>query len=205
MEVILLERVAKLGQMGEVVKVRDGYARNFLLKRKKALRATAENRAKYDGMKAELEANNIQAKGEAAKVAEKIEGRDIVVIRQASEAGQLFGSVSVRDIVVALAAQNVTVGRPQVWLDAPIKAIGRQKVTIAVHPEVEASISVTVARSADEAERIKRGEDISTRQEDQDAAAEAIAAAGEFFDPEAQHDDLAQPQPAAAPEATEKT
>jgi large subunit ribosomal protein L9 len=200
MEVILLERVAKLGQMGEVVKVRDGYARNFLLKRKKALRATAENRAKYDGMKAELEANNIQAKGEAAKVAEKIEGRDIVIIRQASESGQLFGSVSVRDIVVALAADGITISRPQVWLDAPIKTIGKQKVAIAVHPEVEATITVTVARSADEAERIKRGEDISTRQEDQDAAAEALAAAGEFFDPEAQHGD----EPAAQPEATEQ-
>jgi large subunit ribosomal protein L9 len=201
MEVILLERVAKLGQMGEVVKVRDGYARNFLLKRKKALRATAENRAKYDGMKAELEANNIQAKGEAAKVAEKIEGRDVIIIRQASESGQLFGSVSVRDIVVALAADGITISRPQVWLDAPIKAIGQQKVAIAVHPEVEATITVTVARSADEAARIKRGEDISTRQEDQDAAAEALAAAGEFFDPEAQHDDDA---PAAQPEATEQ-
>ena len=183
MEVILLERVAKLGQMGEVVRVKDGYARNFLLKRGKALRATADNRAKYDGMKAELEANNIQAKGEAGKVAEKIEGRDIVIIRQASESGQLFGSVSVRDIVVALAADGITVSRPQVWLDAPIKAIGQQKVTIAVHPEIEATITVTVARNADEAARIKRGEDISTRQEDRDAAAEAIAAAGEFFDP----------------------
>jgi large subunit ribosomal protein L9 len=199
MEVILLERVAKLGQMGEVVKVRDGYARNFLLKRKKALRATAENRAKYDGMKAELEANNIQAKGEAAKVAEKIEGRDIVIIRQASESGQLFGSVSVRDIVIALAADGITVSRPQVWLDAPIKTIGQQKVAIAVHPEIEATISVTVARNADEAARIKRGEDISTRQEDRDAAAEAIAAAGEFFDPEAVPTELA-PQPAPAAE-----
>jgi len=186
MEVILLERVAKLGQMGEIVKVRDGYARNFLLKRKKALRATAENRAKFDGMKAELEASNIEAKSEAAKVAEKIAGREIMIIRQASEAGQLFGSVSVRDIVVALAADGITITRPQVWLDAPIKAIGQQKVTIAVHPEVEAAVTVTVARSADEAARIRRGEDISTRQEDRDAAAEALAAAGEFFDPEAQ-------------------
>src|ERR1700748_281521 len=199
MEVILLERVAKLGHMGEVVRVKDGFARNFLLKRGKALRATDDNRAKFEGMKAELEANNIKAKGEAGKVAEKIDGRDIVIIRQASESGQLFGSVSVRDIVTALAADGVIVSRPQVWLDSPIKAIGQQKVTIAVHPEVETSINVIVARSADEAERIKRGEDISTRQEDQDAAAEAIAAAGEFFDPEAQHDD-AQPAPAAAPE-----
>jgi large subunit ribosomal protein L9 len=197
MEVILLERVAKLGQMGEVVKVRDGYARNFLLKRGKALRATSENRAKFDGMKAELEARNLTARGEAAKVAEKIDGRDIVIIRQASESGQLFGSVSVRDIVAALSNDGITVGRSQVWLDAPIKAIGQQKVTIAIHPEVEASIRVTVARSADEAERIKRGEDISSRQEDQDAAAEALAAAGEFFDPGAQQEDLAPSEPNA--------
>jgi large subunit ribosomal protein L9 len=195
MEVILLERVAKLGQMGEVVKVRDGYARNFLLKRGKALRATSENRAKFDGMKADLEARNLKAKSEAAKVAEKIHGRDIVIIRQASEGGQLFGSVSVRDIVAALASDGITVSRSQVWLDAPIKAIGHQKVTIAVHPEVETNITVTVARSADEAERIRRGEDISTRREDEDAAAEALAAAGEFFDPGAQHEDLAQSEP----------
>ena len=196
MEVILLERVAKLGQMGEVVRVKDGFARNFLLKRGKALRATADNRAKYDGMKAELEANNITAKAEASKVAEKIDGRDIVVIRQASESGQLFGSVTVRDIVEGLAADGIIVSRPQIWLDAPLKVIGQKKVTVAVHPEVETSITVTVARSVEEAERIKRGEDISTRREDQDAAAEALAAAGEFFDPEAQHDDEA-PAPAA--------
>ena len=102
MEVILLERVAKLGQMGEVVRVRDGFARNYLLKRGKALRATADNRAKFDGMKAELEARNLKAKGEASKAAEKIDGFDILIIRQASESGQLFGSVSVRDIVAAL-------------------------------------------------------------------------------------------------------
>jgi large subunit ribosomal protein L9 len=202
MEVILLERVAKLGQMGEIVKVKDGYARNFLLKRNKALRATKENREKYEGMRADLEARNLEAKSEASKVAEKVDGRDIVIIRQAAESGQLFGSVSVRDIVAALAADGVNVSRPQVWLDAPIKVIGQQKVTIAVHPEVEAVIAVTVARSADEAERIKRGEDISTRREDRDAAAEAIAAAGEFFDPEAQHDE--EEAAPAQEEATEK-
>jgi large subunit ribosomal protein L9 len=199
MEVILLERVAKLGQMGEVVRVKDGYARNFLLKRGKALRATADNRTKFDGMKSELEANNIKAKGEASKVAEKIEGRDIVVIRQASESGQLFGSVTVRDIVDAFAADGVIISRPQVWLDAPIKTIGQQKVSIAVHPELEATITVTVARNAEEAERIKRGEDISTRQEDRDAAAEAIAAAGEFFDPDAVPGEL-EPEPKSTPE-----
>jgi large subunit ribosomal protein L9 len=202
MEVILLERVAKLGQMGEVVKVKDGYARNFLLKRNKALRATKENREKYEGMRADLEARNLEAKSEASKVAEKVDGRDVVIIRQAAESGQLFGSVSVRDIVAALATDGINVNRPQVWLDAPIKVIGQQKVTIAVHPEVEAVITVTVARSADEAERIKRGEDISTRREDRDAAAEAIAAAGEFFDPEAQHDD--EEAAPAQEEATEK-
>ena len=200
MEVILLERVAKLGQMGEVVRVKDGFARNFLLKRGKALRATADNRTKFDGMKAELETRNLQAKGEAAKAAEKIDGFDLVIIRQASETGQLFGSVSVRDIVMGLESQGVMVSRPQVWLDVPIKVIGQKKVTIAVHPEVEVTINVTVARSTEEADRIKRGEDISTRQEDQDAAAEAIAAAGEFFDPEAQPQEVTPP----AADATEK-
>ena len=196
MEVILLERVAKLGQMGEVVRVRDGFARNFLLKRGKALRATADNRAKFDGMKAELEVNNLKAKGEASKAAEKIDGLDIMIIRQSSETGQLFGSVSVRDIVDALAADGITLSRTQVWLDSPIKVIGQKKVTIAVHPEVETSVTVFVARSKDEADRIKRGEDISTRQEDQDAAAEAIAAAGEFFDPEARREEESPAEPA---------
>ena len=204
MEVILLERVAKLGQMGEIVKVRDGFARNFLLRRKKALRATAENRAKYEGMKSELEANNLKAKSEATKAAERIDGLDIIIIRQASETGQLFGSVTVRDIVAALEVEGITVSRPQVWLDAPIKTIGQQKVTIAVHPEVETSITVFVARSKDEADRIKRGEDISTRQEDQDAAAEALAAAGEFFDPEAQQDVVEREVPAEAEVPAEK-
>src|SRR6185437_14951677 len=198
MEVILLERVAKLGQMGEVVRVKDGFARNFLLKRGKALRATADNRAKFDGMKAELEARNLQAKGEAGKVAEKIDGRNVVILRQASETGQLFGSVSVRDIISSFQNDGVSISRSQVMLDAPIKTIGKHKIAIAVHPEVEVGVTVTVARSADEAERIKRGEDISTRQEDQDAAAEALAAAGEFFDPEAQQDDAVRQDSAAS-------
>jgi large subunit ribosomal protein L9 len=188
MEVILLERVAKLGQMGDVVRVKDGFARNFLLKRHKALRATKENREKYDGMKAELEAKNIQAKGEATTVAQKIDGRNVIIVRQASESGQLYGSVSVRDIMAALEADGVALSRQQVLLDAPIKTIGQHKITIAVHPEVEVHVSATVARSVAEAERINRGEDVSTRQEDQDAAAEALAAAGEFFDPEARSD-----------------
>lgn len=191
MEVILLERVAKLGQMGDIVKVKDGFARNFLLPRGKALRATSDNRAKYEGMKAELEARNLKAKAEASKVAEKIDGRNVIVLRQASETGQLFGSVSVRDIIAAFSADGVSFSRSQVLLDAPIKTLGKHDVAIAVHPEVEVTVTVTVARSQDEAERINRGEDISTRQEDQDAAAEALAAAGEFFDPEAQADEVA--------------
>ncbi|NEW89648.1 MULTISPECIES: 50S ribosomal protein L9 [Rhodopseudomonas] len=186
MEVILLERVAKLGQMGELVRVKDGFARNFLLPRGKALRATAANREKYEHMKADLEARNIAAKAEAAKVAEKIDGQNVVVVRQASEGGQLFGSVSVRDIVASFDAEGVKIDRSQVLLDAPIKTIGKHSIQVAVHPEVEVAVSVTVARSAEEAERINRGEDISTRREDEDAAAEALAAAGEFFDPDAQ-------------------
>src|SRR4051794_21695934 len=188
MEVILLERVTKLGHMGEVVRVKDGFARNFLLPRGKALRATTDNRTKFEGMKADLEARNLLAKGEASKVAEKINGRNVVVIRQASETGQLFGSVSVRDIIASFEADGVTFARSQVLLDAPIKTIGQHKISIAVHPEVEVNVSVTVARSEAEAERINRGEDISSRQEDEDAAAEALAAAGEFFDPESQGD-----------------
>ena len=148
MEVILLERVAKLGQMGEVVRVKDGFARNFLLKRGKALRATADNRAKFDGMKAELEARNLKAKGEATKVAEKIDGRNVVVMRQASETGQLFGSVSVRDIITSFEHDGVIISRSQIMLDAPIKTIGKHEIAIAVHPEVEVGVTVTVARSA---------------------------------------------------------
>jgi len=137
---------------------------------------------------ADLEARNLQAKGEATKVAEKIDGRNVVILRQASESGQLFGSVSIRDIIASFEHDKVTISRSQVMLDAPIKTIGKHSIAIAVHPEVEVGVTVTVARSADEAERINRGEDISTRNEDRDAAAEAIAAAGEFFDPEARHE-----------------
>ena len=191
MEVILLERVAKLGQMGEVVRVRDGYARNFLLPRGKALRATKDNKTKYESMKTDLEARNLKARDEAKSVATKIDGRNVTILRQASETGQLFGSVSVRDIIASFQNEGVAISRSQVMLDAPIKSIGKHQIAIAVHPEVEVGVTVTVARSADEAERINRGEEISTRQEDQDAAAEAIAAAGEFFDPEARPNDLA--------------
>ena len=186
MEVILLERVAKLGQMGEVVRVKDGFARNFLLPRGKALRATKDNREKFESMKADLEARNLQAKGEAEKVATRIDGRNVVVLRQASDTGHLYGSVSSRDLVGLFEAEGIRVTRGQILLDAPIKTIGKHTIDIAVHPEVEVAVTVTVARNADEAERIQRGEDVTVRREEQDEAAEALAAAEEFFEEKAE-------------------
>src|SRR5690242_3729282 len=161
MEVILLERIGKLGQMGDVVRVKDGYARNFLLPRGKALRATADNKSKFEGMKADLQKRSLEAKGEAGKVAAQVDGKTYIVIRQASETGQLFGSVSTRDIAGLVSAQGAQVTRSQVVLNAPIKSIGQYKVPLALHPDVEVSITVTVARSEAEAERIARGEDVT--------------------------------------------
>ncbi|HZQ12046.1 MAG TPA: 50S ribosomal protein L9 [Pseudolabrys sp.] len=184
MEVILLERVGKLGQMGDVVRVKDGFARNFLLPRGKALRATADNKARFESMKAELQAKNLEMKGEAGKLAGAIDGKTYVVIRQASEAGQLFGSVSTRDIAALIKAEGAEVSRTQVVLNAPIKAIGQYKVPLALHPEVEVSITVTVARSQDEAERIARGENVLiARTEAEEEAAAARATAETFFEP----------------------
>jgi large subunit ribosomal protein L9 len=186
MDVILLERVGKLGQMGDVVRVKDGFARNFLLPRGKALRATADNKSRFEGMKAELQVRNLELKGGAEKVAATLDGKTIVVIRQASEAGQLFGSVTPRDIAGMLNANGAEVNRSQVTLNAPIKTIGLYKVPLALHPEVETNITVIVARSAGEAERVARGEDVTVRREqaEEDAAA-APEAAEAFFEPEA--------------------
>jgi large subunit ribosomal protein L9 len=184
MEVILLERVGRLGQMGDVVRVKDGFARNFLLPRGKALRATADNKTRFEGMKAELQAKNLEMKGDAGKVASKIDGKTYVVIRQASEGGQLFGSVSTRDIAALLNADGAEIARGQVSLNAPIKAIGAYKVPLALHPEVEVSITVTVARSQDEAERIARGENVLiARTDEEEQAAAALANAESFFEP----------------------
>ena len=186
MEVILLERVGKLGQMGDVVRVKDGFARNFLLPRGKALRATADNKKRFEGMKSELQARNLEMKGEAGKLGSKLDGRTYVVLRQASEAGQLFGSVSSRDITALLKIDGAEIGRSQIVLNAPIKTIGQYKVPLALHPEVEVAITVTVARSVDEAERIARGEDVTVRRtEAEEEAAAAVAAAEAMFDPEA--------------------
>jgi large subunit ribosomal protein L9 len=184
MEVILLERIGRLGQMGDVVRVKDGYARNFLLARGKALRATDENRTRFDGMKSDLQARSAAAKTEANTVAEKINGKSFTVLRQASESGQLFGSVSPRDIVSLVSEAGFNVTRSQIALNAPIKMIGQHEVPLALHPEIETSIKVIVARNADEAARIGRGEDATQLREPTDAEA-AVAAAEAFFDPEA--------------------
>jgi large subunit ribosomal protein L9 len=182
MEVILLERIARLGQMGDVVRVKDGFARNFLLPRGKALRATDENRTRFETMKSELEARSLTLKSEADQVAGKLDGKSFTVLRQASEAGQLFGSVSPRDLVTLLAEGGFRVNRNQVALNAPIKTIGQHRVPIALHPEVEASISVIVARNEDEAGRIARGEEVTQLREPTEQEAAAIAAEA-FFEP----------------------
>ena len=185
MDVILLERVGRLGQMGDVVRVKDGFARNFLLPRGKALRATAENRTRFDSMKSELQARSEALKGEATTVVKKIDGKSFTVLRQASESGQLFGSVSPRDLVSLLAEGGFTVNRNQISLNAPIKTIGQHKVPLLLHPEIETSINVIVARNADEAARIARGEDVSQRREEPTEQEAALAAAEAFFEPEA--------------------
>ena len=181
MEVILLERVAKLGQMGEVVRVKDGFARNFLLPQGKALRATKDNRAKFETMKSQLEARNLERKGDAEKVGTKLDGQSFIVIRQASETGQLYGSVSPRDIVAILTAGGFTVSRSQIALHTPIKTIGLHRVPVALHPEIEVSITMNVARSADEAERIARGENVIAPRDERLVMATGDAAAAEDF------------------------
>jgi large subunit ribosomal protein L9 len=197
MEVILLERVAKLGQMGEVVRVRDGFARNFLLPKGKALRATKENRTRFESMKTELEARNLAQKGEAEKVAVKLNGKSFTVLRQAAEGGQLYGSVSTRDIAAILAEAGFLVDRAQVELNAPIKTIGMHAVPVALHPDVGSKITINVARNADEAERQARGEDMTVRREaGEEEEAPAGPSAETFFE---------QPQPDEAQgEGTEK-
>jgi len=173
MEVILLERVAKLGQMGDIVRVRDGFARNYLLRQGKALRATKENRSRFENMKVELEA-------------QRLDGQSFTLLRQAAEGGQLYGSVSPRDLAARVTDAGFAVSRAQVALQAPIKTIGLHRVPISLHPEVEATINVTVARNADEAQRLARGEDVTVaREEGEEATAAAAAAAEAFFEPEA--------------------
>jgi large subunit ribosomal protein L9 len=201
MEVILLERVGRLGQMGDVVRVKDGFARNFLLPRGKALRATAENRTRFEAMKSDLQARSASLKAEAAQVADKLDGKSFTVLRQASESGQLFGSVSPRDLVTLIGDAGFKINRSQIALNTPIKTIGQHKVPLSLHPEVESSITVIVARNSDEAARIARGEDVTQLREPTEQEA-ALMAAEAFFEPGA--GEAAQPEPegAQAAEAT---
>ncbi len=163
MDVILLERVAKLGQMGETVKVKDGYARNFLLPNGKALRANKANLAKFEAERAQLEARNLERKNEAEGVASTLDGSTYVIIRSAGETGQLYGSVAARDIAEAATVEGVSVARGQVNLNRAIKTIGLHPVVIQLHPEVEVTVTANVARSADEAERQAAGEDLTVQ------------------------------------------
>jgi large subunit ribosomal protein L9 len=161
MEVILLERVGRLGQMGDVVKVKDGYARNFLLPQGKALRATETNRKTFEGQRVQLEARNLELKTEAEGIATRLDGQTFVSIRQAGDTGQLYGSVATRDIADAITTGGFAIDRRQVLLDRPIKALGLHEVRVALHPEVVVKVSINVARSADEAERQQRGENVT--------------------------------------------
>ncbi|MDW6021263.1 50S ribosomal protein L9 [Mesorhizobium sp. BAC0120] len=189
MEVILLERISRLGQMGETVKVKDGYARNFLLPQGKALRANDANKQKFEGQRAQLEARNLERKSEAAKVAEQLDGKNFVVVRSAGETGQLYGSVSTRDISDILTAEGFTVGRNQVELNQPIKSIGLVNIAIALHPEVEVTITLNIARSAEEAERQARGETLTTAEAIYGEDINENARPDTFFDPNAEQEE----------------
>ncbi|MFC0245141.1 50S ribosomal protein L9 [Falsochrobactrum ovis] len=162
MEVILLERIGRLGQMGETVKVKDGYARNFLLPQGKALRANEANKKKFESQRAQLEAQNLERKKEADAVAEKLNGQSFIVVRSAGETGQLYGSVSTRDIAEIITENGFTLHRNQVELNHPIKTIGIHEIAISLHPEVEVTVSINIARSAEEAERQAQGEDLTS-------------------------------------------
>ncbi len=180
MQVILLERVAKLGQMGDVVSVKDGYARNFLLPQKKALRATEPNVKSFEAQKAHLEAQNLETRKEAEALAAKLDGQQFVVIRAASDSGALYGSVSTRDAADAAGTGGFTVHRNQIVLDRPIKELGLHRVTVVLHPEVSVSVTLNVARSAEEAELQASGKSIQERAAEEEAAAEFEIA--ELFD-----------------------
>lgn len=209
MDVILLERVAKLGQMGEVVTVKDGYARNFLLPQKKALRANESNLAAFETQKAQLEARNLETKAEAASLGEKLEGQQFIIIRSASDAGSLYGSVTTRDAADAATAEGFSVDRKQVALTAPIKDLGLHDVVVKLHPEVEVTIQLNVARSPEEAELQASGKSIQELAAEEEAQAEFEIA--ELFDDigAAQMDDLedvapSDDQPAAEAEGDDE-
>jgi large subunit ribosomal protein L9 len=201
MEVILLERVEKLGAIGDVVKVKDGFARNYLLPRKKALRANDTNRKLFETNRARIEEDNAARRSEAEKAAKSVDGKTVQLIRQASNTGQLYGSVSARDIVDALAAEGASVTKSQVVLDRPIKAIGMHDIRIALHPEVAVTVHVNVARSPEEADLQAQGIDVMAQMFERDTAAFT-----EEFDPNAEPGATAEAAagaPAEEPAATE--
>jgi large subunit ribosomal protein L9 len=187
MEVILLERIAKLGQMGETVKVRDGFARNYLLPLGKALRANEANKKRFDSERATLEARNLERKSEAQTVAEKLDGKAFVIVRSAGETGQLYGSVAARDIVDSLAPEGFNNGRNQVELNTPIKAIGLHSVVLHLHAEVEIAVQINVARSAEEAERQAKGETLTSADAIYGVDEDALKPE-DFFDPDADNE-----------------
>jgi len=200
MEIILLERIPRLGQMGDVVKVKDGFARNFLLPQGKALRANEANKKKFESQRADLEARNLEQRKEAEGVAEKLDGKNFVVVRSAAETGQLYGSVSPRDIVQVLGEEGFKIGRNQVELNQPIKTIGITNVEIALHPEVIVTISLNIARSTDEAERQARGETLDSAEAIYGEDINETARPEAFFDPEAEY---AEGEEAGAPAETD--
>lgn len=179
MEVILLERIGRLGQMGDVVTVKDGFARNYLLPQGKALRATEANRKRFERERAQLEARDLELKSEAQAVAAKLDGQSFIVLRQAGETGQLYGSVSTRDIAAAITEGGFSIERRQVMLDRPIKTLGLHEVRVSLHAEVEPHVIINVARSQDEAARQARGEDVSRARTEAEEDAEAARLAAE--------------------------
>jgi large subunit ribosomal protein L9 len=185
MEVILLERISRLGQMGDTVKVKDGFARNFLLPQGKALRANAANKTKFEGQRAQLETRNLERKSEAQQIADLLDGKSFIVVRSAGETGQLYGSVSTRDISEIVTAEGFSVSRNQVELNQPIKTIGLTNVAIALHPEVEVTITLNLARTADEAERQAKGETLTTAEAIYGEDINDNARPDNFFDPNA--------------------
>ncbi|MDW5318073.1 50S ribosomal protein L9 [Rhizobium sp. PL01] len=187
MQVILLERVARLGQMGETVKVRDGFARNYLLPLGKALRANEANKKRFEAERSTLEARNLERKSEAQAVAETLGGKSFIVVRSAGETGQLYGSVAARDIVDVLAAEGFNIGRNQVDLNNPIKTIGLHDVVLHLHSEVEIKVQMNVARSAEEAERQTKGESLTSADAIYGVDEDALKPE-DFFNPEAEFD-----------------
>ena len=183
MQVILLQRIEKLGQMGDIVNVKPGYARNYLLPTGKALRANEANKKHFESQRAQLEARNLEQRTEAEGVGAKLEGQAFVAIRQAGDSGQLYGSVSTNDIAGLLTEGGFSAHRTQIVLDRPIKMLGLHEVRVALHPEVSVNVTVNVARTAEEAERQARGEDVTIERDDEELEAEMEIA--EVFDSEA--------------------